>query len=215
MSDYRIYASAQPQNYINRNPPILLGGVDNAVRIGEGGEVSLLGTATIWQDIDFPIIIRTTGANIPTRTTLNGNITMPLWQVNDYNVCESQELIHQWKENSTVYWHVHLTTGALDATDRFVRFSVEFGYAAPGGAWVFPTAIDSGDLKIPASTPAKTMLLMSLGSFTPESAIGGHVVARLTRIAATGTAPSADPWIPMLQLHVECDSYGSRTISDK
>jgi len=30
-----------------------------------------------WVDVDFPILIRTTGAGIPTLATINGNITAP------------------------------------------------------------------------------------------------------------------------------------------
>jgi hypothetical protein len=188
----------------------------NYLQIDATGHLTLVGSATIWQDVDFPIIIRTTGANIPTLTTLNGNITMPQWAVNDYNVCESQEFVHQWKEASACYWHLHLTTNGLDATNRYVRFEVEFGYVAPNGAWTFPSVMDSGDLLIPANTTTKSMFILSLGSFTPAGGkIGGHCVARLKRIAASGAAPSANPWIPMLQMHIECDSLGSNLIDTK
>lgn len=59
------------------------------------------------------------------------------------------------------------------------------------------------------------MIIMSLGSFTPPIKIGGHVVARLKRVAAVGAAPTNDPWIPMLQLHIQLDTLGSRTIGNK
>lgn len=168
-----------------------------------------------WVDIDFPIIIRTVGPNIPTLAALNGNITMPQWQVNDYNVCESQELIHGWKEGSAVYWHLHLTTNGLDAADKYVRFEVEYGYADVNGVWVFPAVLTTADLLIPGGTTSKTQLIMTLGSFTPPIKIGGHVVARLKRVAAAGAAPTLNPWIPMLQLHVQVDTVGSRTIGSK
>lgn len=181
-----------------------------------GTDKTLLLQETVWLDIDFPIIIRTTGANIPTLATLNGNITMPQWAVNDVNTCESQEFIHMWKEGTTCYWHLHLTTNGLDATDRYVRFEIEFGYVAPSGAWTFPATMDSGDLLIPANTTTKTMLMLSLGSFTPTGVgIAGHCVARLKRIASTGAAPTSNPWIPMLQMHIECDTLGSRQINAK
>lgn len=168
-----------------------------------------------WVDIDFPILIRTTGVGIPTLATLNGNITMPQWQVNDFNVCESQELIHSWKEGSEIFWHIHLTTNGLDATARYVKFELEYGYVDVNGVWVFPATLTTADLLIPANTPSKTMLILSLGSFTPAIKIGGHVVARLRRIAAAGAAPTNNPWIPMLQMHVQLDTLGSRTIGAK
>jgi hypothetical protein len=168
-----------------------------------------------WTDIDFPIIIRTTGPNIPTLQTLNGNITMPQWAVNAFNVCESQEFVHGWKEGSPVFWHLHLTTNGVDATDRFVRFTVEYGYVDVMGQWVFPAVLNSGDILIPANTPTRTMMIMPLGSFTPPIKIGGHSVARLVRVASTGAAPTNNPWIPMLQQHIQLDTLGSRTIGAK
>jgi hypothetical protein len=168
-----------------------------------------------WVDIDFPIIVRAVAAGIPTMAAINGNITMPQWQVNDYNVCESQEMIHSWKEGSEIFWHLHLATNGLDATNRYLRFELEYGYADVNGAWVFPAVFTTPDILIPANTPAKTMMIMSLTSFTPTIKIGAHVVARLKRVAATGAAPTSNPWIPMLQLHIQLDTLGSRTIGSK
>ena len=171
-----------------------------------------------WIDVDFPIIIRTTGPNIPTLTTFNGNLTMPQWGVNNFNVCESQEFVHSWKEGSTCYWHLHLTTNGTNVDDRYVRFEVEYGYTAGGNMadWIFPATLDSGDLLIPANTPDKTQMILGLGNFTPStSKIGDHCLARLRRIAATGTAPTGDPWIPMLQMHILTNSSGSRNMTSK
>jgi len=181
-----------------------------------GTDKTLVLNESAWVDLDFPIIIRTTGANIPTLTTLQGNITAPLWQVNDFNVCEGQELIHKWKEGTPLYWHVHLITGALDASNRYVRFEVEYCWCNVSGVLSAATTIDSGDLLIPANTTAKTMMIMSLGNFTPTGGkIGGHVFARLRRIASTGSAPGSNPWITMLQAHMEVDTIGSRQIGTK
>jgi hypothetical protein len=173
------------------------------------------GLFLVWVDVDFSIIIRTTGPNQPTLVAINGNITMPQWAVNAFNVCESQEFVHGWKEGSEVFWHLHLTTNGLDATDRYVRFELEYGYADVDGQWVFPAVLDSGDLLIPANTPDKTMMIMKLGSFTPPIKIGGHSIVRLRRIASTGTAPTGNPWIPMLQQHIQLDAIGSRLIGAK
>lgn len=169
----------------------------------------------VWVDIDFPIIIRSTGAGIPLLTTLSGNLTMPQWQVNDFNQCESQELIHSWKEGSTIYWHIHMTTNGLEAVAKYVRFELEYGYCNVGGTWTFPAVYTSADYTIPANTPDKTMLIVSITNFTPSLKIGAHVIARLKRVAAVGAAPAADPWIPMLQLHVQLDTLGSRNIGTK
>jgi hypothetical protein len=168
-----------------------------------------------WVDIDFPILIRTVGANIPALTTVNGNLTMPQWQVNDFNVCESQEFIHSWKEGSTVYWHIHMTTNGTEAVTKYVRFELEYGYADVNGQWVFPAAVTTADIAIPANTPDKTMLIVPITNFTPALKIAAHTLARLRRVASVGAAPAADPWIPMLQMHVQLDTLGSRNIGSK
>ena len=36
-----------------------------------------------------------------------------------------------------------------------------------------------------------------------------------TLIATTGAAPASDPWVTMLQAHLECDTMGSRTPTAK
>lgn len=180
----------------------------------------------VWQDIDFPIIIRTTGPNIPTLATVLGNLTKPQWAVNDFNVCESQEIIHLWEEGSAIRWHIHMLTSVQDASDRYVNWSIEFNYAnvfGPGDTynstmtWQGSNIVQtSGDFLIPANTPARTMFVIPIYTWTYTGGkIAAHVTARLQRIASTGTAPSANPFCGMLQMHVQCDTIGSRLVGTK
>ena len=173
------------------------------------------GATSYWVDIDFPVIIRTTGVGIPTLETVQGNISAPQWQVNDYSVCEGQELIHPWKEGSEVNWHCHMITNGLDTADRFVKWEVEWFWINPSGA-ISATQTQSHEYTIPANTTDKTMFIVPIYAWTPTNGhIGGHVYARLKRITSTGLAPTNNPWCTMLQLHVECDTAGSREISAK
>jgi len=166
-----------------------------------------------WVDIDFPIVIRTTGSNIPTQTTVQGNITAPSWGVNDFNVCEGQELIHAWQEGSQVRWHLHMLTKGLDATDRYVNWEVEWFWVNPNGQ-ISATTTDTSEVLIPANTPTKTMILAPISTPTLTGGkIGGHVFARLRRIALVTpgrTGPTGNPWCWMLQLHIQCNTIGSR-----
>ena len=169
-----------------------------------------------WVDIDFPIIIRTTGTGIPSLTTLQGNVTAPSWAVNDFNVCEGQELIHGWKEGSTVYWHVHFITNGTNVDNRYVKWTVEWFWVNINGVLSDTITTTSPDILIPANTTSKTMLIGSVGSYAlTDARIGGHVFARLSRVAASGTAPSNNPWCSMLQMHVEVDTLGSQQIFSK
>lgn len=174
------------------------------------------GEATTWRDIDFPIIIRTTGANIPVLTTLKGNITAPIWQVNDFNVCEVQEMVHEWQEGSEFQWHIHIVTNGLDGTDRYLRFEVEWFWANINGTLSSTIITTSPDLLIPANTPSLTMKPFEIARITlPTMKIAAHVYARLKRVASVGAAPTLNPYCSMLQMHVLCDTLGSRQIMTK
>jgi len=171
---------------------------------------------SVWTDLDFPIVIRTTGANIPALTTLQGNITAPQWQVADFNVCEGQELVHSWAEGTTLYFHIHLITNGLDATARYVKFEVEHCFADVHGVLSDAATITSGELLIPANTTTKTHLLFSIGTLALSTQkIGCHIYTRLKRVTAIGTAPTANPWVTMLQAHILNDSVGSKQVSSK
>ena len=196
-------------------PPVRIGSTSSYTEFESDGTVKFYGGATVWQDIDFPIIIRTTGANIPSLATLKGNITAPQWAVNDFNVCEGQEMVHQWKEGSEVQWHVHVVTGGTDTADRYIRFEVEWTWAGFNAALPTTTVTTSADLKIPANTADRTHLIFEVAKVTFAGTIGSHVWARLKRVAAVGTAPTANPFCSMLQMHIECDTVGSRSISSK
>lgn len=168
-----------------------------------------------WLDIDFPIIIRNTGVGIPTLETLKGNITAPQWQVNDFNVCEGQELIHAWMEGSEAYWHIHLVTNGLEAVEKFVKFEIEFYYAKNMAALSALKTI-THEFSIPANTADRTMMIVPLGSFLfDEQTIGSHVWAYLKRVVSAGAAPANNPFCTMLQAHILCDSLGSESVSAK
>lgn len=202
-----------PTNYLQG---IRFGAASDYTTFESDGFMVAYGEARAWQDIDFPIIIRTIGPNIPTLTVMQGNITAPQWAVNDYNVCEGQELIHLWFEGSTLYWHIHMVTNGLDVTDRYTLWEIEWCWANPNGVLSAAATITSPELLIPANTPDKTHLTLSLGtSALPTGKIAAHVWARLRRIASVGAAPTGNPWVSMLQVHVEVDTLGSRNIGTK
>lgn len=191
-----------------------------------GTEKTVVLDNPVWVDVDFPILIRTTGPNIPVQTTVLGNLTMPQWAINDFNVCEIQEITHQWSEGSDIRWHLHIITAVQDATDRNVNFEVEFNYAnifkagayAADQSWQGTnTVVTSGNFTIPANTAVRTNIIIPIYTWANTAGrIGAHVKARLKRIAATsGTAPSASPFCEMLQMHILCDTQGSRQIGTK
>jgi hypothetical protein len=193
--------------------------IDKSVsQFNENGFLLHEDSGRAYVDVDFPIIIRTTGDGRPALNALIGNITAPQWDVGNNLVCEGQELIHGWDEGSPVAWHLHMITGGTDTTDRYVNFQVEYTYATLGSQVVAADTQSSGNVLIPANTPDRTHTIVPIHTFTPtEAKIGTQVYARLDRIATTGGAlsPTADPFVSMLQIHILVNTMGSRNIGTK
>jgi hypothetical protein len=175
-------------------------------------------TGRAWVDIDFPFIVRTTGSGRPTLAALSGDITAPRWAVNDNLVLEGQELVHAWVEGTELQWHTHLITNGTDTTDRFVNFELQFTWATVNGQLQSLATVTSTNFRIPADTPDRTHLIVPIHNFTPATGkIGTHVYAYFKRIAATdgAAAPSLDPFLTMLQVHILVDTLGSRQVKIK
>ena len=195
--------------------------LDETHRLGDGTDHSAIPIiqaelGDYWRDIDFPIVIRTTGPAIPTLETLQGNITAPQWQVNDVNVCEGQEFVHDWVEGTECFWHCHIITNGSEGVNKYIRFEVEYCIANPNGTLSAAQTITGSDKLIPAGTEDKTHFIYSIGSFTPSTTtITAHTYARLKRVASVGAAPSSNPWCSMLQMHIQTDGWGSTTMTSK
>lgn len=179
-----------------------------------------LGVATLselfhtYVDIDYPIIIRSTGPNIPSITTLYGGLTAPFWQVNDIAVCEGQELVHSWEEGSAGSVHMHIYTGALSAVNTYINIELEIGVTSFNEVFT-TTVVQSGDLLIPANTPARTHKIFHLYDLDlTGKTIASHVKMSIKRIASSGTAAN-DYWCEMMQIHVIQDTTGSKSLTTK
>jgi hypothetical protein len=171
-----------------------------------------------WVDLDFPFIVREIGGGRPTIAALQGNITAPQWAVGNNLVLEGQELIHSWVEGTQLQWHTHMITNGVDDTDRYVNFQLEFTWAKPNGQLQSSSTVTSTNFLIPANTPDRTHLIVPIHTFTPtEGTIASHVYAYFSRIAATddAAAPTNNPFLTMLQVHIQVDTLGSRQVRVK
>ena len=160
-------------------------------------------------DIDFPIIIRTTGGGRPSFATLTGDLTAPQWAVGNWLQIEGQEIVHGYKEGTPIQWHAHVLTGGVDVVDRYFRLEVKWAWVNAFGQLSAQITTTSPDLLIPANTGDRTMIPVVIDLVDmPTMEFGAHTWARLERVAAVGTAPTADIFLSMLQLHVDTDKYG-------
>lgn len=178
----------------------------------------LIGGATVWDDLNFPIIQRASGQTIAAYTAIDagGLLLYPQWQVDDFHVADANELRHGWKEGSTISWHIHMITNGSEGTDKYVKWELIWAIADVNEVLEERTTITTDDYLIPANTASKTHLIVPLGTAALTGyRIGAHIYPRLKRVTATGAAPAANPWVPMLQAHIELDTLGSAQITSK
>lgn len=195
------------------------GGVSNYSAFEADGTLVATGDATGWDDIDFPLIPKTTGVGAPSYQTVVGNLQSLAFAVNDALLLEAVEQRHTVKTASTATWHVHVVTMVQDGTDRGVKIELEYSAAnvlQAGGVTAFPTPTTvSAELTIPANTPIHTHMILDIATFTTLLPMS-HIMCRVKRIASVGTAPSVNPCIINVQYHAEIDTpAGSRQITTK
>lgn len=172
------------------------------------------GLAYAWKDVFFPQSVpKTTGVGNPSLVTWNGNNRGYSYAIGDANDFDPQEFPHDGKQGSTATWHIHFVSRTNVAAIRYVKWQLEYAQAAPLTAFPVPTTI-SAEYAIPANTAANTMIVMDIGTFITTN-IASIMSARLTRIAASSTAPADDPVVLGVHYHYQVDAPGSREMWTK
>jgi hypothetical protein len=188
------------------------------------GTLKMNGDATVWNDWNLSRdFTPTTGAGVPARNALIGNIVKDQFAVNDALQYMSSELLHDWKEGSDLQVHVHWATGGLnDATVRGVKWEIEYTVCNPLESSVAPTAYtatltQSNEFSIPAAQPDRTHRVSTIYTIPGSTLkIGAQLLMRLKRIASvTNPAPANDPFVISFGVHFEADTLGSRTVMSK
>ena len=195
---------------------VKLGAVANYSKFEADGTLEFNGDATVWTDIFFSISrARIPTSSAPTWAVFTTNIKKYTFAVNDYVYVGSSELAHTYKEGSNLYPHIHIYTNGVDVTDRTVKYKSNNIMCGVGAAAV--EANFEKQFTIPANTPDKTHLLLQFDAVSGVGkTIGGDICARFSRVVEdTGTAPSNDPFVSQLGIHIEQDTMGSRDIIEK
>lgn len=198
------------------NPTLYLGGSrTNAVKIATNGELTLEGTATVWDDMQFPIGAgKVPAVNAPTWEALTTNTSEYSFAVNDYIDVQAAEPRHAWKEGSTadVHLHIAIKTAQNTGANRYAKFTVYMAIADANGTWseIGPFTAEK---TIPTGTAALTHYLMDMGDATLTGYhIGMQLKARIKRIAATGGTEYADNvFVTQVGMHHELDALGSKS----
>ena len=183
------------------------------------GDLSFVGSATIWNDIYFPMSSgRIGGANQPTWAAFQGNIEEYTFGINDYIHLPSGEILHSYKEGSDIHLHCHIVTNGSDVADTQVNYEIEYTIGDIGEVMSAAAIITSGNFTIPGGTADRTHLYVAIDDIAGATfLIQAAIKMRFRRIVRVGgTAdPTLDPFVLMAGIHIEEDTVGSRTETAK
>ena len=172
----------------------------------------------VWDDIIIPITrTRIPVANFPTWALFMTPISAYTFIVNDY-VEFSFEIPHKYKEGTNLDCHIHGATNGLGVTDKYIKFRLDYTISndsynvVTGIGSVFTTsAFIEFEYKIPANTTDRSGFYFDIGDILGTNIkIGSQIHCKLTRIASTGLAPIAPPFISTFGIHYKNDTIGSR-----
>jgi len=153
--------------------------------------------------------IKDAGTGALALATLTGNIQAYTMGVNDY-VPISGEFKHNWALGTPISHHLHIATQGSDTTTRDVKYQLEYTYVDINGNISSPVTVSMNQLINP-NTPNGHHYYIELGDGIPSlSGVSGHVIGRITRITAVGTAPTNAPFVLTYGIHGYVDSFGSR-----
>lgn len=183
-----------------------------------GADKTLLLNETVWNDIQFQISSGRVGvANFPDWDTFTTNTAEYKFAVDDYIDLGGQEIMHDWKEGTAIYPHIHITTDGANTSgsSQYVKFTIYFGYADTGEVWT-ETSVDVEEEIVNGTADMTHILANGVSIALANNKIGSHMKIRVKRIAATtGTEYPNHIFVTQIGVHYEADTIGSRLISSK
>ena len=190
------------------------GGTTDYTQFTAGGSQTMVGTATVWNDMQFQISdAKVTPASLlPSWEAFTANTSEYAFGVDKEVDTSANEIPHSWKQGTAGSAHMHITTKAVPAQEQKARFTITFAYADTNEAWV--EAPLTAELTIPISTTALTNFYLDLGDITLTNyLIEAQMRCRVKRIAksAGGTEYVGDIFITQVGIHFEEDTIGSGT----
>ena len=200
------------------------GGASDYVQIDNNGNMSFVGDATVWDDIRIiPNVFDIPGGTDPDIISYQPGGSGTTFKV--YGFAKGDEgfftiqLPHSYKEGSTLKAHVHWTPGARGVAEdgHVVQWRLDYSFAPINGN--FPTsqtisladACDGVDHK---HLMSPEVVISGVG-LTISSQMWGRIY-RWNDASDTWVGTLANlPIFIEFDLHVECDSCGSKTSTSK
>ena len=216
-SDTRIEGDTEPDMlWLDASADNLyLGGSTNAVQIGKGGEITLIGSATRWEDVRISGSMVRVGATSPTLGAFgpSGSLRTYRFDSGQHDEVEFEiQMPHAWKLGTKIYPHVHWAPVGTAAGNVVWQF--DYSWASVGSVFAAPGTLTS-DPEAAGGTAWYHHLtrLKSGGNDYIDGAgrgLSSMMVCRLHRDAGAGSDTlAADVAFIEFDIHYEVDSLGS------
>lgn len=194
------------RNDILLSSGVKIGSASSYCNIDENGNFSLNGDATTWDDHMLSLTTGQRGAtNLPDFDYTNVGYLFPKNDAAEIIYLITQ-MPHRWKEGSTIYPHLHWVQQGGSAIGWFIDYLIYENGASYANTW--------DTIPLGASTSAYTS-----GSFGQinHSACGISMIGKTisTMIAMklyrNDNTYNGDALARQLDIHYECDGFGSKT----
>ena len=196
-----------------------IGSVSNYVEIDGEGELTLNGTATVYNDANVGGMALRAGVTTPPITQWVDNVgaNTGIYGLGFAALDEANgaiEIPHDYKEGTNIVFHIHWGANAAPSDTDYVK-------------WQLTYSMDAENTE--ATTPPATVIVIETDHDTQYEhkksdfpaivgttfKIGDQINFNLKRIAAEGAAYAGVAIVETIGFHYECDTMGSKTIITK
>jgi hypothetical protein len=187
--------------------------------ITTGAAKTLVLATSVYNDINFSVGRGKIGGASPNWQPFCTDTHNNAYQfdINEWIDLGSAEMLHNWKEGTTITPHVHIVLSAALAAEEKVKFQLYYSIG-DGDELMSAEASVVGEATIANGTAARTHVRIDFGTIAlPTYKIGAMIICQLWRVAksAGGTELSDEPFVVNVGLHYEIDTLGSRSIAVK
>ena len=192
-----------------------VGGDTNYFYVTSGGEVSLNGAATQWDDLRVAGSQARPGVTAPTLGAFgpSGNLRTLRFDAGQHDEIEFEiQMPHSWKLGSKLYPHVHWAP--VSATTGNVVWELEYAWANADGTFGAPSSMASDAQAAGGMAWVHKLAPLKSGGNAYIDGTGktlsSMLVCRLHRNAGSGSDTlNADVAFLEFDIHYEVDSFGS------
>jgi hypothetical protein len=186
-----------------------IGQQTNCIKIDANGELTLMGTATVFDDVYIGAHSLHAGATPPTWTVWNGTLYAPEFiDAATTDLHGSFEVLHDYKDGTDLKFHLHWSPSTTNAGN--CKWGLDYSIVNIDGTFASPTTVT---ITPAASGVVRKHSLTDLATITGTGLVKGAIIDfriyRLGLDAADTFTGSA--YLHNVGMHYEIDKLGSPT----